>query len=289
MKDGWRRLAGVTAVITYLLIVFGGIVRITGSGMGCGDDWPLCNGRLLPPWDFATWIEWGHRLVAALVSFLIVGLLLWAVRDRATPAGRGRLRLAVWAMALLAVQVMLGAVTVWLELPPATVVAHLGTAMALLALLLLAALGADGPRLARAEDGSTRMAWSLAGLGAVVVMLGGLVANLDAAPACQGFPLCNGNLWPGGPWRIQIHWIHRLVAYVLIVGVIALPWVGRGRGRPTALLAAALAIAQLVVGAVMVLELLPQPWRVAHVALGTAIFASLVAHAHLTGSEATAS
>lgn len=289
MKDGWRRLAAVTAVITYLLIVFGGIVRITGSGMGCGDDWPLCNGRLLPPWDFATWIEWGHRLVAALVSFLIVGLLLWAVRDRATPTGAGRLRLAVWATALLAVQVMLGAVTVWLELPPATVVAHLGTAMALLALLLLAALGADGPRLARAEDGSTAMAWSLAGLGAVVVMLGGLVANLDAAPACQGFPLCNGDLWPGGSWRIQIHWIHRLVAYALIVGVIALPWVGRSRGRPTALLAAALALAQLVVGAVMVLELLPQPWRVAHVALGTAIFAALVAHAHLTGSEATAS
>src|SRR5690606_17293697 len=41
---GCRRLAIFTAIYIYLLIVCGGTVRITGSGMGCGDDWPLCNG-----------------------------------------------------------------------------------------------------------------------------------------------------------------------------------------------------------------------------------------------------
>lgn len=63
---------------TYLLIVLGGVVRITGSGMGCGDDWPLCNGRLIPPMDLPTLIEYGHRLAAAGVGLLVAALAAWA-------------------------------------------------------------------------------------------------------------------------------------------------------------------------------------------------------------------
>ncbi|MCG8466920.1 MAG: COX15/CtaA family protein [Gemmatimonadetes bacterium] len=269
-------------MITYLLIVFGGIVRITGSGMGCGDDWPLCNGQWLPPLDFATWIEWGHRLVAALVSFLVAGFAIVALVRRRREGWARRWRLTLWIVVLLAIQVMLGAITVWLELPPTSVVLHLGTAMALLALLLLGALGAPDRPVSRSGP-ATRMAWALVGGGAVAVMLGGLVANLDAAPACQGFPLCNGSLFPGGHWRIHVHWTHRVVAYALALGVIALPWIGRVRSPTTAWLAATLTIAQIVVAAIMVLQILPQSWRIAHVALGTAVFAALVAHAHALG------
>ena len=61
------------AVCTYLLIILGGVVRITGSGLGCGDHWPLCNGHLFPPLnDIGTVIEWSHRLVAGLMSVLVV-------------------------------------------------------------------------------------------------------------------------------------------------------------------------------------------------------------------------
>src|SRR5256885_7718151 len=72
------RLAWSAAACTYLLIILGAIVRITGSGMGCGDHWPLCNGRLLPPLDLPTLIEYGHRLAAALVSVLVSGLAAYA-------------------------------------------------------------------------------------------------------------------------------------------------------------------------------------------------------------------
>lgn len=282
-SDGWRRFAALTALVTYLLIILGGFVRITGSGMGCGDDWPLCNGHLLPPWDFATWVEWGHRLVAGLVSFLVAGLLVWAfLRRREGVRGGRRLRVALLGTGLLIVQILLGAVTVWLELPPTTIVLHLGTAMSLLALLLLSWLGwADAPLGPSRRDPAARMAFWLAALSAITVMLGGLVANLDAAPACQGFPLCNGSILPGGHWRIHLHWTHRLAAYALVLGVVALPAVGKDRARTSAWSAAALAAAQLVVGAVMVLQILPQGWRIAHVAFGTAVFGSLVAHAYL--------
>src|SRR2546430_4817271 len=65
MTRRFTRLAWLAATCTYLLIILGAIVRITGSGMGCGEHWPLCNGTLLPPFDLPTLIEYGHRLAAA--------------------------------------------------------------------------------------------------------------------------------------------------------------------------------------------------------------------------------
>ena len=123
---GLRPLAWVTAAFAYLLVALSPIVRITGSGLGCGNHWPLCNGRLIPDFrDFTVAVEWGHRLAAASVSALVVLLLLsaWVQRNRPGVAGRGGiLRPAALALMLLVVQVLLGAVTVWLDLPPAVVV-----------------------------------------------------------------------------------------------------------------------------------------------------------------------
>ena len=59
-------------MLAFGLIVLGGVVRITGSGMGCGDHWPLCNGEWFPPLDLPTMIEIGHRWAAALVSMVVL-------------------------------------------------------------------------------------------------------------------------------------------------------------------------------------------------------------------------
>jgi len=293
-SDGWRRLVGAAFVVTYLLIVLGGFVRISGSGMGCGDDWPLCNGRLIPSLeDPATLIEWGHRIVAALVSTFVAILAIWAFVKRGSAEWTGRFRTSLWVVALLAVQVMLGAVTVWLELPPWSVIIHLGTAMALLGLLLLAAMGASdaGTRVSFAGSAGSvaRMGAWVTALAAVAILLGALVANLGAAPACQGFPLCNGSVMPGGDWRAHLHWTHRLVAYVTVLGAIALPFMARGRAKGTAWLAAGLAAAQLFVAAVMVIRVLPTSWRAMHVALGAAVFAALLAHTLIAARQTDSS
>src|SRR5438093_4639854 len=90
-------LAWTAAAATYLLIVLGAVVRITGSGLGCGDHWPLCNGHLFPPLnDIPTVIEWSHRLVAALVSVLVAGLAIYAgAGSREVGAGRRAAYVAV--------------------------------------------------------------------------------------------------------------------------------------------------------------------------------------------------
>src|SRR6266576_3892835 len=133
-------LAWSAAVCTYLLIILGGVVRITRSGLGCGDHWPLCNGHLFPPLnDIGTVIEWSHRLVAGLVSVLVVALAVVDWWD----GSRGRFvrtpTAEFAAVGLLGLQIVLGAITVKLELPAWSIVLHLGTAMLLLATLQVAA------------------------------------------------------------------------------------------------------------------------------------------------------
>src|SRR5205809_4091384 len=124
-----RRLAWLGAGLVAGLIVLGGVVRITGSGMGCGDHWPLCDGQWFPPLDLPTLIEIGHRWAAALVSVFVFAVALagWR-RHRTEPALRNP---ALLAAVLLVVQVLLGAATVKLVLPPWVIVTHLANAMLL--------------------------------------------------------------------------------------------------------------------------------------------------------------
>jgi len=265
-----RWLAWTAAAATYLLIVLGAVVRITGSGLGCGDDWPVCHGRLFPSFaDMATLIEWNHRLVAAIVSTLVALLaaLTWWERRG---AGRGerskRSGVGYLALGLLIVQVLLGAITVKLELPPWTVILHLGTALALLAVLLWVALGSPAGRPGPAA--LVAAAW-----GFVTVLLGGLTANLGAATACVGFPLCNGQLIPAGNYLQHVHWTHRLLAYGLLVYLLV--WTVRSRRRSAAV-ALGLTALQIAVAATMVLLTVPQPLQAAHAAVGAAVWGALV-------------
>lgn len=277
-----RRVAWAAAIATYLLIVLGAVVRITGSGMGCGDDWPVCHGRLFPSFDdLSTLIEWNHRLVAAIVSTLVVALagLTWWERRRArsteqyAPGRAGYL-----ALGLLIVQVLLGAVTVKLELPPWTVILHLGTALALFAVLLWVALGAPARRPGTA-------ALVAAGWGFVTVLFGGLTANLGAATACVGFPLCNGQLVPVGSYLQHLHWTHRLLAYGLFVYLLV--WTLRSRRRDAAV-GLGLVVLQLVVAATMVLLTVPPSLQAAHAAVGAALWGALVVTAAVDETEAPA-
>ena len=265
-----RPLAWTTAATAYLLIVLGALVRITGSGLGCGDEWPVCHGRLIPRFaDTATFIEWNHRLVAAILSLLVVALagVTWWERKKGVVRGEwdAPSRTGYVALGLLIVQVLLGAITVKLHLPPWTVILHLGTAMALLATLLVAAKGTGA-------TSRSAVALGAAALGYVTVLFGGLTANLGAATACVGFPLCNGQVIPAGNYLQYIQWTHRLLAYSLFAYLIV--WALRSRQRgPTIVLG--LAVLQIVVAAVMVLHGVPGWLQVLHAAVGTAVWAGL--------------
>jgi heme A synthase len=283
----WSRLTWIAAAATFILIAFGGFVRISGSGLGCGDDWPLCNGQLVPDMSFATLIEFGHRIIATVVAALVaaVAVTAWKWSAAGDPRWTRLKRAGMVAVVLLVIQILLGAVTVWLELPPASVILHLGTAMLLLGLLIAMALAAGAEaagRTVKVSDGTSGALMWTAVYGFVTVLAGGLVANLDAGHACQGFPACNGSWMPSENPLMQIHWGHRLLAYALFAWALFLPRFVRRRragdpgARKAAVTVTVLVVLQVVIAAGMVSMSLPEWMRATHVTLGAAIFGSLV-------------
>ena len=282
MTRRYTLLAWTAAAATYLLIVLGAVVRITGSGMGCGDHWPLCNGHLFPPLnDIGTVIEWSHRLVAARVSVLVVALAgyAWWLSHRSrseipglTPGVSPTSRAPLVAAVLLVVQILLGAITVKLALPPWTVILHLGTAMLLLATLLVAARGSVGAQHA-APLHVPLHGLAFVGLAFVTVLFGALTANLGAAAACTGFPLCNGEIWPSAGGLALVQWVHRLLAYALAASVLVMAVRSRRRGMWRV---GVLVLVQVALGAATVLLGLPPGLQAAHVAVGAAVWAGAV-------------
>ena len=281
-----RRLAWTGAVLALGLIVLGGVVRITGSGLGCGEHWPRCNGEWFPPLDLPTMIEIGHRWAAALVSVFVlaVAVVAWR-RHRQEPALRNP---ALLALVLLVVQVLLGAVTVKLSLPPWVIITHLANAMLLLATLIVVGLRAgapEGPAPPRLEarHHAHRLVVATAALGFVVILFGAQVANFHAGLFCLGFPLCDGAILPPASARGTLHWSHRVLAYLFLgLAVMMVARVSRRHDsasrelRRAAGMVLAATVAQIAVGGAMVLHLLPPALRALHLLVGTLVWAALV-------------
>ena len=276
----FRALSVATALVTYALVVLGGVVRVSGSGLGC-PDWPLCHGRLLPPLNLHAIIEYSHRTTASLTSVLVVltALFAWVAwrnrRDIVIPA--------TVALALLVVQVVLGAITVRLELPPMIVLAHLATAMALLAAVCVTAVAAILPRPGSRVDGGSVFRARLAAAGTYVLILSGsLVVGSGASGACDAWPLCGGGFsfaFEGSP-AIQL--LHRGIAAAIgvLIVICLLSVLARHRDeravRATVGLTLAALAFQVAVGAAVVTLYLPAALRGLHLALASAVWAGTV-------------
>jgi len=157
------RLAGITRVVNLLVILWGAWVRASGSGAGCGNHWPLCNGEVIPlsP-SMETLTELTHRLTSGLALLLVLAMLVLARRDFA-PRHRVR-RAAVAALVLIVVEALIGAGLVKFELVgdndsmhrALTLGAHLVNTQFLLAAIALTGWWAAGhPGVRPARRGTT--------------------------------------------------------------------------------------------------------------------------------------
>ena len=276
----FRALTVATALVTYALVVLGGVVRVSGSGLGC-PDWPLCHGRLLPPLNLHAIIEYSHRTTASLASALIVltaavALLAWRKRrDIVIPA--------MVAFGLLVAQVVLGAITVRLELPPMIVLAHLATAMALLAAVCVTAVAASVPQSTTPTDrASVPLARAAAAGTYLLILSGSLVVGSGASSSCAAWPLCGGGFSLSFDGFPAIQLLHRglaaAIGVLIIVSLFALLKryrVDRTVRATVALTLAALAF-QVAVGAAVVTLQLPAALRGLHLALASAVWAGTV-------------
>jgi heme A synthase len=302
----FRRLADLTAVVTFLLIVVGGVVRVSESGLGCGPGgsgtkgWPLCGGQVIPlVGNENRIIEFSHRLLATVVVILIAILCYRAykdLRERSNWAFRGSLIAGVLVLA----QAGLGGLTVEHSLAEELVAAHLGATMLLLGLLLW--LGAKA-RSEAADEAGTR-AQAVRGLkpyaatAAVLlfcaIVAGGYMAGTEeegvgevgpnvsgAHMACgKMFPECgSGKFLPFGNNRLtDIHLTHRALVYLATIAIIVLLLVAFARGSRDRLLALAalLLFCQVLLGALNVWLGEHGPLIVAHLATATLLWATVI-------------
>ncbi len=279
------RLARGTALLAFGLIVLGAVVRSTGSGLAC-PDWPLCHGRLIPPLQTQVLLEWSHRFVALLVSLGTLALSGLVIAN--APLRRALLGHVLVALALLFLQIVLGALTVWRLLQFGIVTLHLGNALLFLAALL--AIAERAQRVAAGDAGGDARAvgapWGpriglLAATTATLlqVLMGGLVSTQHAGLACPDFPGCHGELLPTIDGLVGLQMIHRFGAYLLaglLVGVaFGAQRAQDSRVRAVAALAPALVLLQIVLGVFNVLLAVPVWITAAHLATGTLLYALL--------------
>jgi heme A synthase len=295
-----RRLSILSLILGIGQVVFGAIVRITGSGLGCGDHWPKCQGHWFPPLDrMDLIIEVTHRYIAATLSVAILALLALALMRRSDDAVRGRggvLRAALLAATLVIAAALFGAVTVKLELSnKLVIVTHLAIAMALLAVLVSAVMRAGGLGASNASIGSAsakswRGARAALALTFVVLVMGAFTAHVPGAnSSCVGFPLCKASAIPNPTQHIQL--VHRILAFLLFFHLLGLAIGIRRRGDSSLMVRAAFVafgavLAQIVVAAALVEMQLPAMLRSLHQAVGTLVWVAVVVLALLSRRSA---
>jgi len=225
---GFRVLVLAAALATWALVAVGGVVRVTESGLGC-PHWPLCTSRAIPLDRTASFIEYSHRAVVALVVVLVAAVAAQAWR-------RYRVRRDIWWPALAAAvlvpfQAVLGAIAVWLKLPGWVVAFHFVVGLLFLATITYAASSAWRRRALTSTPGFRRLVWGTVLVGAALVSVGASVVATDAGTACgTQWPLCNGTFVAGGG-HADVQVAHRLLAYVvaiLALGLLVLAWRGQG-------------------------------------------------------------
>jgi heme A synthase len=281
--DRALRILAVSAMVTtFLLVGIGGLVRATGSGLGC-PGWPKCFGRWVPPLEYHAVIEYTHRLAAA-VTVALIGTLAVVAWRRYRDVPRVFFP-AVVSLGVVVLQAGLGAVVVEGELAALLVTAHFATAMALVAVVAYVTVGSFSPdrRPAGPVEGLTRMARAAASATFALLVVGAYVRGEGAGRAFADWPLMDGSPVPLlSTIDEALHFSHRLLA--LVVGVLVLALVARAlRARaPVATLAAIAAglfLAQVAVGAVAVWTGLAPAAIAAHVTLAGLTWGALVATA----------
>jgi len=290
----FQKLALATAATTVALFSVGGLVRGTGSGLGCS-TWPACEpGRLFPTGTIHSLIEFSHRLLAFAVILLAsaTAVMAW-LRHR---SDRAILWSAFAAVPLVLGQAVVGGIVVRTDLDPWWVTAHFALALALVADVVILAVVATAPRVRPEPSRSrfARLALFTAAFTACLLLVGTYVRASGSQLVFTNWPLMDGRLVPTLGGAATAMFLHRVLAAASLLLVL---WLAiRARTLPrrsrdlTALstLALVLFVAQVMVGAANVWTRL-RPWAVVlHVALSVLIWAALVALATLARTGAGA-
>ncbi|WP_337098104.1 COX15/CtaA family protein [Paenibacillus sp. YIM B09110] len=285
----FRTLAIATCIGMLLVLLAGALVTNTDSGRGCGDDWPLCNGKFVPSYTLESLIEYSHRLVTGFEGILVLATYV-AVRrmhrrDKQSGAYKEPLLYAGGALLFTIVQALMGAAAVkWPQSPPVMAI-HFGISLIAFAATLLLVVWTY--RAKRGQTGIVKVPASIFPIALatavycyVVVYLGAFIRHTEAAGGCLGWPLCNGEIVPEIEGATGAVFIHRVAALVLGIVIAGLYVFIRKVSKPEAGLTKAagwsliLVITQIFSGALLTATVSNEDWF---------IFTSLLHNLIITG------
>ena len=271
------RFAWITLVLTAFVIVWGAVVRATGSGAGCGSHWPLCNGVAVPlaP-ETSTLIEYTHRLTSGVVMLLSLAMVV--LSRRAFSSGHPARIWAVWTLVFMLIEAAVGAGLVLLglvednasALRAAYIAVHLSNTMLLLGAMTGTIWWANQPpRLAQVTIHRSRrlqatliFMMAVAATGAVVALGNTL---FPAASLTEGLA---ADLDPTSHALVRLRVIHPFLAAALALVILALArrdpsFAGDRRHSLKTLVVTLLAI-QIGLGVINLLMLAPLPLQLVH-------------------------
>ncbi|MGI9116847.1 MAG: COX15/CtaA family protein [Gaiellales bacterium] len=264
----FRPLAVITLIALYVNIVSGALVRVTNSGLGC-PDWPLCNGRPTPAFQFHTLIEFSNRVLAFIVIVIAVLFAVTAFRS-IRRSSRWLWRGALWIGILTFAQGPLGGITVLVGLHPIAVMSHFLLAIVVLLIAVLIVLEVFGLTGGFEPRPPAWVPWAggLAALWAWATIISGGVATMSGThPGSDHVP----RLWN----LLDAVYIHVRVAASFIVFIAVLLLVLSRAIRPprpvtiAAWSLVAAVTAQIVIGEWQWRTQLPWYLTLLHVAVGS--------------------
>ena len=291
----FRVVAVAALVAAFTQVTLGGVVRVTGSGLGC-PDWPLCHGQIIPPFEIDTLIEYTHRLSASVLSLLMLATagMAWVFYR----SNSWIMISSVSGLVLVVVAAALGGATVLTELAWWVRLFHLAIAeLVVAAMVIVSVVGWRQPGQSPAQESDARETGGFNRLilatvvGVFLLILSGsYMVGYGAGSSCATWPLCNGSLFPqGAPYAI--HMGHRLLSVLVGVLVIATVVAANSRGgrRPALrwagmILAVVFAI-QIMVGAGTVWMGFASEMKAIHLSFATLVWTALMFLATLVYSR----
>jgi cytochrome c oxidase assembly protein subunit 15 len=277
----FRRVSYVALAMLALIVLTGGAVRLTDSGLGC-ENWPKCGGTPLPPLSSHALIEFGNRAVSAVVGVITVLVALLAFTRR--PFRRDLAWLALALPLGVVAQAVLGGFTVLEHLAPGFVMAHFCLSMVILIGAVALAWRSSYEPGSRPRSDDRLGVWSIRALGpvAAITILAGTMATA-AGPHSGGVSGQHVHRlhFKGADtltWAIHQHATIAAVFGVLTIGVWLLQrhrGAGSGTLEPLTALGVLLA-AQGLVGSVQYELKLPAEMVWVHVALATATWLAML-------------
>jgi len=238
-EQRYKQLSLLTCIGMFLVLIAGVLVTNTGSERGCGTDWPLCNGRFVPAYTVESMVEYTHRAISGLVG-LLVGAT-WIVTRFWKPArSREAIRYADGALLFTVMQAVLGAMAVVWEQSSLVLALHFGISLfAFTCTWLHYSYVKRGGRTS-ASTGSTvsvpaKLFTAVIGVIVycyVVIYLGAYIRHTSSGGACEGWPLCNGDVVPELSGSVGIAFAHRIAALLMLIIVfVLLGFVRRTTGK----------------------------------------------------------